>query len=248
MGDGGAAPPWDDMAREAAAFGPFFAFRAHRPEEPPAAPWRPMAELVADPGVSASRVEAVRRALAAGHGRPPEEIEPRVAASVAHLGLAARLVSPFLAVLTLRGAAPALPLQSLRWQPLPGSTFPLSLPVAGATPAPDVPDPVAALLDGPVRALQAAMARWSVSPRVLRGNVASAVNGAAVALSSAAPGHADRARWAAGRLLAHPSLRGTFERGPDGRFRRRGCCLIYRAAPGARGAVCGDCVLAGRRR
>ena len=44
-------------------------------------------------------------------------------------------------------------------------------------------------------------------------------------------------------MLARPPLRGVGEYGPDRRFRRRSCCLLYRV-PGA--GLCGDCILAGR--
>ncbi|MGH3825441.1 MAG: (2Fe-2S)-binding protein [Pseudonocardiaceae bacterium] len=44
-------------------------------------------------------------------------------------------------------------------------------------------------------------------------------------------------------LLDQPPLRGTSIVSADRGFRRRSCCLIYRAAPNAAGAVCGDCVL-----
>jgi ferric iron reductase protein FhuF len=52
----------------------------------------------------------------------------------------------------------------------------------------------------------------------------------------------ERANDAVDQLMSRPRLRGTGT-SIDGRFRRRTCCLIYRAAPGRDGAVCGDCVL-----
>ena len=51
------------------------------------------------------------------------------------------------------------------------------------------------------------------------------------------------AHFNAAALLDRPPLGAQCDRGPDGAFRRRSCCLIYRAAPGRRGALCGDCAL-----
>ena len=256
------------VAARVAALGPFFAFGTHPGDGRPDGPWRPMAELVEDPAVLRHRAEAVRGYLAAGSGRPPEALELRVGASVAQLGLVARLVSPAVGFAALYGGVLAVPLGELRWQPVLGGGFPLSLPEAALTAAltaaleqPEAgPGAVAdrlgvELLDGPVRALVEAAAGLSVSRRVLWGNVASAVNGAAAALAAGAPGPvAVRARTLAGLLQRQPALRGASDPsgpgtggGRGGGFRRRSCCLIYRAAPpGAGGALplCGDCVLA----
>jgi ferric iron reductase protein FhuF len=99
------------------------------------------------------------------------------------------------------------------------------------------------VLDGPVRDLVEATARLSVSRRVLWGNVASAVNGAASMIATGQPAWADRSRMIASLLLDQPPLQGTSAASATGGFRRRSCCLIYRAAPNAAGAVCGDCVI-----
>jgi ferric iron reductase protein FhuF len=125
---------------------------------------------------------------------------------------------------------------------VPGGAFPLSFE-AGAF-APGTPDD---LLDGPVRALVQATAALSVSPKVLWGNVASAVNGAATVLAGGRPDLAAEARAVAGLLMARPAQRGAgaAETSAGAPFRRRSCCLIYRAAPGKAGPLCGDCVLAG---
>ena len=82
----------------------------------------------------------------------------------------------------------------------------------------------------------------SVSPIVLQGNVASAVNAAAAMIAAARPGLATRAAAVRRAMLSAPELAGTWTSSPAG-FRRRSCCLIYRAAPAATAAVCGDCVL-----
>lgn len=230
------------------ALGPFFAFETHGPI-PAAEPWRSMAELLDDPSVLGGRVAAVRGYLAAGGGQSAEAVELRVAASVTQLGLASRLLSPSFAVAVLAGAVLPYGLRELRWQPTPGGTFPLSLP--DRTPVP-VADPVERavrlgkeLFDGPIRELVEATRAYSVSPHILWGNVASAVNGAASAITRTTPALAGPARAFAGLLLDQPPLRGTSTTaGAYGGFRRRSCCLIYRAAPDRAGALCGDCVLA----
>ncbi|MFC1407292.1 MULTISPECIES: (2Fe-2S)-binding protein [Streptacidiphilus] len=223
-----------------AALGPFFALDTHHRDEPARPPWQELRTLVEDPAVLRERVDGVRGHLAAAGGQDVADVELRVAASVAQLGLTARLVSPTLGVAVLSGRWPRPALDLARWQPVPGGAFPLSF--AAAAFEPGTPDD---LLAGPVRELVLATAGLSVSPKVLWGNVASAVNGAATVLAGARPELAAEARAAAALLLAHPLLRGTVATVPPGtgRFRRRSCCLIYRAAPGGAGALCGDCVL-----
>ncbi|HEY4017458.1 MAG TPA: (2Fe-2S)-binding protein [Pseudonocardiaceae bacterium] len=212
-------------------WGPFFALHDHPAGAAPAAPWRPFRELLDEPTVLAERVAAIHAYLSVGGGRPT----PRVAASVTHLGLLARLVSPTLGVAVLSGEFPALDLADLWWQPELGGTFPLSAHYRpGGSPA--------ALVDGPLRTLTAAFA---VSNKILWGNVASAINGAATMIAANRPDLADRAAAFADDLLDTPQLRETSTRRADGRFQRRSCCLIYQAAATPnRDAVCGDCVLA----
>jgi len=235
-----------------AALGGYFAADSHDPrEEPPSAPWRSMSELLDEPGVLSERVDAVRGYLASASrgGRAPESVELRVAASVMHLGLAARTLSPLfaLAVAGLRPAAP-IGLRNLRWQPTPGSMFALSIPCLDQAKQP-LPDQHTGMELEPLAVeLCDAMRRFRVSPQALWGNVASALNGARITLSTAEPGLAARARAESDRLLGGSLLAGTARSGTGGRFQRRNCCLIYRAAPDHRGPLCGDCVLVGRRR
>ena len=221
-----------------AALGPFFALHTHHRDQPASTPWQELRTLVEDPDVLRERVDGVRGHLAAAGAQRPADVELRVAASVTQLGLTARLVSPALAVAVLSGSWPRPALALARWQPVPGGAFPLSFDAAAF--APGTPED---LLEGPVRDLVLATAELSVSPKVLWGNVASAVNGAATVLAGARPDLAAAARAAATLLLASPALRGAAEPPGTGRFRRRSCCLIYRAAPGRAGALCGDCVL-----
>lgn len=219
------------MGRGLHDWGPFFAVHHHPAGATPAAPWRPLRELLDDPTVLAERIAAIQTYLAAGGGQP----SPRVAASVTHLGLVARLVSPTLGVAAVSGEFPGIDLAEFWWQPERGGTFPLSAHYR--------PDGSAeAFIDGPLRTLTAAFA---VSDKVLWGNVASAINGAATMIVTTRPDLADRVVALTGELLDTPLLRGTSSRRPDGRFQRRSCCLIYQAAATPnRNAVCGDCVLA----
>ncbi|MFE3883788.1 (2Fe-2S)-binding protein [Streptomyces lydicus] len=301
---------------QVAALGPFFAFETHPAASELASPWRTLSEVTQEEsGVLRERVTAVRASLAARSGRPAEAVELRVAASVAHLGLVARVLSPMLGLAALHGLClPSRPpaLDELRWHSGLGGAFALSLPretvasiaagnahsgsgsgsdsgshsgsgsdsgsragseaeshdgartrprvdtYACASPSADADtytdtdayadadaDAVEKLLDGPIRELVDAAAPFSVSLRILWGNVASAVNGASAGMVAAAPALARPARTAALLFLSRPQLRDTHTLDPhNGRFRRRSCCLIYRAAPDASGALCGDCVLA----
>jgi hypothetical protein len=241
-----------------AALGPFFAVDVHPAFSAVAAPWHAMSELVDDPAVLRNRARAVRAHLAAAAEKASEAVPLRVGASVTHLGLVARLVSPALAVAVATGEVLNLDLRCTRWQPSLGA-FPLSVQIltpmetgSGLRGQPREPDQLAAVLasmviDGPVRELVTATRSLSVSPRVLWGNVASAVNGAASVIATTRPSWAPRARALGSLLLDQAPLRGTSTRTPDGQFRRRSCCLIYRAARHPIDPVCGDCILGGDR-
>lgn len=204
---------------EVSGWGPFFAVETGAAPGPP---WRPVSDLVDDPSVLSDRIADVRTSLATS---------VRVAASVAHLGVAARLVSPSLGIAVLSGRFPAF---DVWWRDGLGGAFPLAMSERSAG------SPVELLSF--LGRLVAAVAVFSVSRRVLWGNVASAVNGAATMIGAARPDLASRAIAVADELLDAPPLRGAGVRGADGRFRRRSCCLIYLAG-GGRAAVCGDCVL-----
>lgn len=226
------------VSAQLAALGPFFAVEFHDPGQPDAA-WRPMAELLDDPDVLDARVAAVRGFLADGTGQHPDAVELRVAASIVHLGLVARVIAPLFAMTLIDGRVPTVSVRDLRWQPTLGSMFPLSLP----SPKPDTAAP-ATILEGAVAELLPLMARFGVSVHILRGNVASALGGAVTALGAARPDLAPAARLQLSGLIDQPMLAGSAHLEPAGGLRRHSCCLIYRATPGKDGALCGDCALA----
>ncbi|MEU6405239.1 (2Fe-2S)-binding protein [Streptomyces sp. NPDC046985] len=168
--------------------------------------------------------------------------EPRVAASIAQQGLAARLWSAALGCAVLYGRVPDLDARLLRWDPAGSAPGELWLTEVRALPAD--PGTIADLvLRGHVEPLAAALhARHRLAPALARGNAASALAGTARQLvrwarENGRPRVAAHARELTLRLLADPALAGTGAFGGAG-FRRRSCCLYYRV-PG--GGVCGDC-------
>jgi hypothetical protein len=239
-------------AAELAQLGPYFAVNVHPAGQPLADPWRPLSSLLDSPDGLRQRIAEVRSALAAD--RPPGAVEFRVAASVTHLGVAARLISPVLGTAVLFGLVPRTDPAEVAWQPVLGGPLPLSVPASalagrghqtgeGQPDAGQLADELRErLLQGPVRAFTEVTAAMSVSPIVLQGNIASAVNAAAAMIATARPDLAGQAATLRSELLSAPELAGTWTSGAAG-FRRRSCCLIYRAAPAATSAVCGDCVL-----
>ncbi|WP_020657194.1 (2Fe-2S)-binding protein [Streptomyces sp. Amel2xE9] len=185
------------------------------------------------------------RRVAAGIGAR----EPRVAASVAHQALAARLWSVALGCAVRYGRLPDLDPRLLRWDPAGSAPEDLWLTEVRERPA-DPATLAGAVLHGHLEPLAAALrARHGPAAGLLRGNAASALAGAARQLARWArengdPEAAGRTRALAADLLAHPLLAGAgtlTAHGTDLAFRRRSCCLYYRV-PG--GGVCGDCCFA----
>jgi hypothetical protein len=225
--------------------GPFFTVRilpgtAGRPAGPPPRPLPTLADAYAfvtsdvygDP--LSFRIRKVAGAL-----RAPE---PRVAASIAHLGLAARLWSIALGCAARYGTLPDLDPRRLHWDP--DGSAPDDLWLAGVSGGPaDAAALADAVLLGHLQPLATALrTRYRLAPGLLRGNAASALAGAAReadrwARTAGRPETGDRARALAAELLAHPLLAGTGTLTGTA-FRRRSCCLYYRI-PG--GGLCGDC-------
>ncbi|MCP9963220.1 (2Fe-2S)-binding protein [Streptomyces somaliensis] len=181
---------------------------------------------------------AVRVARVAEGLRTPEY---RVAASLAQLGLAARLWSVTLGSAALHGVFPDVTPGTLHWDPT--RSAPDELWWSGTATRPGTARELREAVQyghlGPLG--DALRAAGPVSPRLLWGNAASALGGAVRELTRWARRHgraeeAGRAAALAAELLDHPDLAGTL-RGPA--LRRRTCCLYYRC-PG--GGLCGDCV------
>ncbi|ULR54905.1 (2Fe-2S)-binding protein [Streptomyces deccanensis] len=219
------------------ALGGFFVLRTGRPAhgEPPTLAEAYAArdadvkqEVYANPVIF--RVRKVARSL-----RAPE---PRVAASIAHLGFAARLWSVTLGSVALYGRVPDLDPRLLRWDADASAPDELWLAEVRGLPAERIGEIVR---DGHLVPLAASLrAQLGLSERLLWGNVASALMGAVRQIDrwTAANGRteaASRARAAATDLFAHPTLTGTLD--PVTR-RRRSCCLYYRLPDGG---LCGDC-------
>ncbi|WP_086750931.1 (2Fe-2S)-binding protein [Streptomyces europaeiscabiei] len=219
------------------ALGGFFVLRTG---EPPHGPLPTLAEAYAarDAHVEREvyanpvifRVRKVARSV-----RAPE---PRVAASIAHLGFAARLWSVALGAAALYGRVLDLDPGLLRWDADASAPDELWLTEVRSLPAERIGEVVR---DGHLVPLAAALrAQLPVSERLLWGNAASALMGAVRQIDhwAAANGRteeASRARELATELFAHPALAGTLD---PVTYRRRSCCLYYRL-PG--GGLCGDC-------
>jgi hypothetical protein len=190
----------------------------------------------------------VRAALASRARRPPDQIELKVAASITHLGLTARLIAPAVAASASQHRLD-LPLNELWWRDELGPV-PLSIPEPPDPPPRDhrrrtEPAGHSRLLDEVIAPITTATsALVPVSDRVLWGNVASAINGAASQVAAQLPALTQGALAAAAALASHPRL--ARERHPPGpAFRRSSCCLLYRLTPGQPRSVCADCILAG---
>ncbi|MEU3563833.1 (2Fe-2S)-binding protein [Kitasatospora sp. NPDC006786] len=221
-----------DYAR-LAAVGPYFALDTSPADRPPEG-FRPLAELygTGPDAPLAARLRVVAQRLGTG--------EPRVAASILHLGLAARFWSVGLGSAVLLGTVPTL---EHAWVRIPDQG-PLDLwappeparPVAGSL-ADQLHEAV--LLGQLTPLAEAVRAAAPLSRRLLLGNAASALAGTLRVLDAHAP---DAARALAAELLDRPPLAGSgvLRAGPGGTaFRRNSCCLYYRVGPGA--GLCGDC-------
>jgi FhuF 2Fe-2S C-terminal domain len=218
--------PAADTVREALAaaarVGPFF--RLEAVDTADASGWLPALGLT--DGALASLTENTARQLGTG--------EPRVAASILHLALAARLWSPVLGCVLLSGVLPDLD-TLLIGGALPGR-FALTDQRASSDWSPGT---VAQAVSRPLAAIERALP-VDLPAGLLRGNSASAMAGALRVLVDHDPRLAVPAAELARILLRTDYLRGTGSLADAGgrAFRRRSCCLFYRV-PG--GGLCGDC-------
>ncbi|MFD5405138.1 (2Fe-2S)-binding protein [Streptomyces griseorubiginosus] len=225
-----------DLDPELAALRPLGAFFVLRTIGDPAETSRPALPTLAQVYENASsdvygnsltfRIQKVADALDAP--------EPRIAASIAHLGLAARLWSVALGCAAVYGRIPDLSPRRLHWDP--DGSAPDDLWLAPREPGESLPGDARSLADvvlhGHLEPLAAALRTvYRPAGGLLWGNAASALVGAVRQLGP----HGAGARALAAELLAHPLLEGTLD---PRTLRRRSCCLYYRL-PG--GGVCGDC-------
>jgi hypothetical protein len=214
---------------DVAALGPAFAL-ATDPAEAGRGHLVPLGRLLADRGALRDQLTAVAAAL--------HSDEDRVAASWLYGGMAARLVAPLLATAAVHRALPVLTGADLRWRGPDhpgGACWWLAAP--RLVPWRDA-DEVRGELLAPLGALASALrATVTVSERLLRGEVATAVAKATRVVSAARPAAAEVAADLAAGLLDRPPLAGTRRSGGAGRST---CCLAYRV-PG--GHTCADCPL-----
>ena len=225
----------------AGVLGPFFRVDARSGRE-----WTSWAALSADAEVLGRRAAEVGAVLAAGPGSPAPD--PAVVASLTHLGLVARLVSPLLGAAMLGGVLPVTPVEHVHVRLVGANPLPLALFPTSAAAADDPADFAAAferlwLIPGVEPFTLAVCASTPISRQVLDGNVASAIAGALRMAATARPELSSRADTVLDELLSSGTLAGAGRRRDDGSFVRRSCCLFYRL-PGA--GTCGDCVLGER--
>ncbi|OKK22201.1 Fe-S oxidoreductase [Streptomyces sp. CB00455] len=218
----------DEVLRTLAAVGPFFAVPYGK--EPPGPGFRPLGELYGE------RLRSYVAEVGRRTGTGPD----RVAASTAQFGIAARLWSVGLGCVALAGRVPDLDPGHVRWRLPAGGSLELWLPGPVALPA----ESLGTTVLGNLAVLGAGLREgFGISPKVLRGNAASALVGALRVLTDRVEGEA-AVRSAAALLTGDGPLAGAgafvHEPGLGVAFVRRSCCLYYRV-PG--GGFCGDCVL-----
>lgn len=210
------------LAAALAGIGPHFTYTVRPAATARGERWRSMTELIDGSSGLEYHYRGVQRTLTTTSNR---RVDLRVAASTGHLGLVSRLLC------TTIGAAALgyrLDLSDVWWHPADRGSLPLSLADIAAQPT-----ATTTISTGLVAELTRATAGLSVSHRVLEGNIASAVNGAAATICDARPDLAARTMIIARQLLP--------DAGPD--FRRRSCCLYYRTVPIGAPIYCGDCIL-----
>lgn len=195
--------------------------------------WHPLRNLTSAPALS-EHIVNVESSL---NGTPIANIEPRVVVSTLTLGLFARLVSPTVGAAVLDTKIPALDFETTFFnRALAG---PLLLATTSAETKPNIDTTLNDVLFPLAHHIGET---FSVSVRVLRGNVASAVFGALRVVTLVKPSLSDRVFTLGSALLDGPlsGLGEITENRQGHQFHRASCCLYYRV-PNA--GYCGDCVL-----
>lgn len=228
------------VLEELKQLGPFFALELYV-DERAMDQWRPLRSLIAEEALQ-RRSEQMTRYLSTRAGIGFSQLQPRVASSVMHLGLVARLISPWIGLAAM-GHLVRVRLTDLRWIPEPGSNFALSASPGlfernGLGSREEWAQELVRELIGPLTNAVPG------SPAVLWGNVSSALHGCVSAVEYTRPSLAPALRDVADHVLraipGGPACSGVL--GTDD-FRRSSCCLIYRVGGAASRSVCGDCVL-----
>jgi iron complex transport system ATP-binding protein len=193
----------------------------------------PVQQLYTDSELLGGIVERVRTRIGA--------TERRVAVSTFFLGFAARLWSIGVGAVIGHRLLPELGTPELSFGETDGHiSLHVAHPLAWQG---DGLEPMLAdmILDGHLTPLATALNRLGpISPKLLRGNAASALLGAANVFDRhRRAGPPDSARRLAQRLCADQRLSGAIRFGDAG-YRRTSCCLYYRTR---NSGLCGDCVL-----
>jgi hypothetical protein len=202
------------------AYGGFFALTLGGPE----AGWRPLSQCYADGFADLIDATATRY-----------RTTPRIAASLVHLGHAARLWSPVLACALGHGALPDL---TTLQRADDGSALRLPEP-AGERAAPSPELLYRVVVQQHMEPLEAGL-RVKLATGLLSGNIASALVGAAQALLAVRPDLRQSIVEVTHALLDTGRLAGSGVITGELTFRRRSCCLFYRIPDAGK---CGDCPL-----
>lgn len=191
--------------------------------------WQSVEALYGDTAALTELVEFVGQRISA--------TERRVAVSTMFLGYAARLWSIVIGLLEREGRVPDLDPSQLYWRGDNGA-IELHLEHSHGWEGPGAASFGARqILEQHLEPLIDAIHRFEpISRKLLWGNAASALVGAARVLDG---GNSGPANDFADTVLALPSLRDTTDRRSDGSVKRRSCCLYYRLSAN----YCGDCVL-----
>ncbi|MGW8558024.1 (2Fe-2S)-binding protein [Streptomyces tubercidicus] len=228
-----------DTLAQISAIGPYF--KVSSGSRPDAADFSPLIDLQGEQRALEASVTAMGRRLGTD--------QQRVAASTLHIGTAARLWSVALAATALTGEVPDLAPERLWWRATASGPIDLWLPEMPAVfRGHDLPD---ALYEGiVVRHLlpldEAIRRHFGLSPKVLQGNVTSALMGAVRTLTRRAPHAPYPPLPLATALLEREPLAsaGTLTLDPL-EYRRHNCCLYYRVSDTG---YCDECVLHCKRR
>lgn len=219
------------MHAELSKVSPYFAVGTGRVAE---SGWRPVQQLYTDTELLDGIVDRVQTRIGAA--------ERRVAVSTFQLGFAARLWSIGLGAVAGHRLLPDLCSDHLLFRETDGQMhLHIEHPVGWRG---DGLEPMLAdmVLESHLAPLSAAVRRLGpISAKVLRGNAASALLGAARVFDDKC---ASEAGWQLARRLCDDERLAGAIRFNDGSYRRTSCCLYYRTPVGG---FCGECVLAAKR-